>query len=306
MVNRVTGAITGMRLSDYGCMLRAYARDVVDEINACEENATFIPALAQSFSRRPTEVEVAHAERAAGASKYSLYRLVRLNFDLMTGFSVVPLQIFTLFGNNIGPAQSVAATPDSSGKFPTTLAGAQVLVNGTAAPLLMVQAGEIHGVVPFGFSPPVAIVRVLYQNQEAPQLDEPNSLNPGIFAINGQAAILNQDGTINTPSNPAKLGSIVSIYATGTGPLATPLSDGQITPLPPPYFLLKQSPDVRFAGASGFVVFAGSAPGLIAGATQINVRLPATLPAGTNLAAVPVVVVPPGVSSPPAAMSVTQ
>lgn len=98
MVNRVTGAITGMRLSDYGCMLRAYSRDVVNEINACEENATFIPALAQSFSRRPTEVEVAHAERAAGTSKYSLYRLVRLNFDLMTGFSVVPLQIFTLFG----------------------------------------------------------------------------------------------------------------------------------------------------------------------------------------------------------------
>ena len=98
LVNRVTGAITGMRLSDYGCMLRAYSRDVVDEINACEENATFIPALAQSFSRRPTEVEVAHAERAAGTSKYSLYRLVRLNFDLMTGFSVVPLQIFTLIG----------------------------------------------------------------------------------------------------------------------------------------------------------------------------------------------------------------
>ena len=98
LVNRVTGVITGMHLTDYGCMLRAYARDVVNEINACEENATFIPALAQSFSRRPTEVEVAHAERSAGASKYSLYRLVRLNFDLMTGFSVVPLQIFTLFG----------------------------------------------------------------------------------------------------------------------------------------------------------------------------------------------------------------
>jgi len=97
-VNRVTGAITGMRLSDYGCMLRAYSREVIQEINACEENATFIPALAQSFSRRPTEVDVAHAERAAGESKYSLYRLVRLNFDLMTGFSVVPLQIFTLFG----------------------------------------------------------------------------------------------------------------------------------------------------------------------------------------------------------------
>lgn len=97
-VNRVTGLITGMRLSDYGCMLRAYNREVIDEINACEENATFIPALAQSFSRRPTEVEVAHAERGAGESKYSLYRLIRLNFDLMTGFSLVPLQIFALFG----------------------------------------------------------------------------------------------------------------------------------------------------------------------------------------------------------------
>jgi undecaprenyl-phosphate 4-deoxy-4-formamido-L-arabinose transferase len=98
LVNRVTGAITGMRLSDYGCMLRAYRRDVVDEINASQENATFIPALAQSYSRNPAEVPVAHAQRAAGESKYSLYRLVRLNFDLMTGFSVVPLQIFTLLG----------------------------------------------------------------------------------------------------------------------------------------------------------------------------------------------------------------
>jgi len=98
LVNRVTMAITGIRMTDYGCMLRAYSREVVDLINRCEEYSTFIPALAQTFSRRPAEVRVAHAERAAGASKYSLYRLIRLNFDLMTGFSVVPLQLFTLFG----------------------------------------------------------------------------------------------------------------------------------------------------------------------------------------------------------------
>lgn len=98
LVNRVTVAITGIRMSDYGCMLRAYSREVVDLINRCEESSTFIPALAQTFSRRPAEVAVAHAERAGGASKYSLYRLLRLNFDLMTGFSVVPLQLFTLFG----------------------------------------------------------------------------------------------------------------------------------------------------------------------------------------------------------------
>lgn len=98
MVNRVTTAMTGIRMSDYGCMLRAYSREVIDLINRCEESSTFIPALAQTFSRRPAEVPVRHAERRAGQSKYSLYRLFRLNFDLMTGFSVVPLQLFTLLG----------------------------------------------------------------------------------------------------------------------------------------------------------------------------------------------------------------
>lgn len=97
-VNRITVAITGMRLSDYGCMLRAYSREVVEQMTRSEERATFIPALALSFARRPVEVEVAHAARHSGESKYSLYRLIRLNFDLMTGFSVVPLQLFTLFG----------------------------------------------------------------------------------------------------------------------------------------------------------------------------------------------------------------
>jgi undecaprenyl-phosphate 4-deoxy-4-formamido-L-arabinose transferase len=98
MVNRVTAAFTGIRLSDYGCKLRAYSSDVVRLIVRSEEHSTFIPALAQSFARRATEVPVAHAERTVGKSRYSLYRLMRLNFDLMTGFSVVPLQLFTLFG----------------------------------------------------------------------------------------------------------------------------------------------------------------------------------------------------------------
>ena len=98
LVNRVTVAITGIKMSDYGCMLRAYSKEVVELINRSEEHSTFIPALAQSIARRPTEVPVAHAERTAGESKYSFYRLIRLNYDLMTGFSVVPLQLFTLLG----------------------------------------------------------------------------------------------------------------------------------------------------------------------------------------------------------------
>jgi undecaprenyl-phosphate 4-deoxy-4-formamido-L-arabinose transferase len=98
LVNRTTALMTGMRLNDYGCMLRGYHRDVVDVMTASDEISTFIPALAQQYARRPVEITVAHEERKAGESKYSLYRLVRLNFDLMTGFSVVPLQLFTLFG----------------------------------------------------------------------------------------------------------------------------------------------------------------------------------------------------------------
>jgi undecaprenyl-phosphate 4-deoxy-4-formamido-L-arabinose transferase len=79
-------------------MLRAYRRNIVDVIAATRESSTFIPALAMSFASNPTEVEVVHAARHAGASKYRLYDLVRLNFDLMTGFTLVPLQVFTMAG----------------------------------------------------------------------------------------------------------------------------------------------------------------------------------------------------------------
>lgn len=98
LVNATTRTITGIRLSDYGCMLRGYHRDVVDAMTASEEVSTFIPALAQIYARRPVEIPVAHAPREEGESRYSVYRLLRLNFDLMTGFSLVPLQIFSLFG----------------------------------------------------------------------------------------------------------------------------------------------------------------------------------------------------------------
>ncbi|QWV98939.1 glycosyltransferase [Geomonas nitrogeniifigens] len=98
LVNITTRKMTGMKMTDYGCMLRAYHRNVVDNINRCSEASTFIPALAQTFAASPSEIEVAHAERSEGESKYSFYKLIRLNFDLMTGFSVVPLQLFALTG----------------------------------------------------------------------------------------------------------------------------------------------------------------------------------------------------------------
>ncbi len=103
-MNVVRGKITRIHMTDQGCMLRAYSRGIVDAINACREVSTFIPALAYTFARAPAEVEVAHESRAAGESKYSLYSLIRLNFDLVTGFSVVPLQIFSLVGIGVSIA----------------------------------------------------------------------------------------------------------------------------------------------------------------------------------------------------------
>ncbi len=97
-MNRMRERITRIKMTDQGCMLRAYSRDIIDAINSCREVNTFIPALAYTFAQRPAEVAVEHEERAEGESKYSLYSLIRLNFDLMTGFSVVPLQMFSLVG----------------------------------------------------------------------------------------------------------------------------------------------------------------------------------------------------------------
>ena len=101
LMNAMREKTTGIRMTDQGCMLRAYSRAIIDAINACREVNTFIPALAYTFARNPVEIEVAHEERAAGESKYSLYSLVRLNFDLMTGFSIVPLQLFSLLGMTV-------------------------------------------------------------------------------------------------------------------------------------------------------------------------------------------------------------
>lgn len=97
-MNRLRERITRIQMTDQGCMMRAYSRRIVDTINQCNEMNTYIPALAYSFAQNPTEVIIGHEERYAGESKYSLYSLIRLNFDLMTGFSVVPLQFFSMLG----------------------------------------------------------------------------------------------------------------------------------------------------------------------------------------------------------------
>lgn len=93
IVNRMTAVATGVQLTDYGCMLRAYSRPVARMLASSSEVSTFIPVLADLFAGRVTEIPVAHSERLHGESKYSLWKLFRLQFDLMTSFSVLPLRV---------------------------------------------------------------------------------------------------------------------------------------------------------------------------------------------------------------------
>src|SRR5579883_1134829 len=96
--NRITSAIVGVPMHDYGCMLRAYRRHIVDTVVACDEKAAFVPALANSFAKRVAEIPVGHDERRSGDSKYNLFRLVHLSLNLLTGFSMMPIRAVSLAG----------------------------------------------------------------------------------------------------------------------------------------------------------------------------------------------------------------
>jgi len=100
-MNHLRDRITRIRITDQGCMFRAYHRDIINAVLVSHESQTFIPALAYLYAANPTEVHLQHEERAAGESKYSLFSLIRLNFDLITSFSTVPLQVFSLLGMGI-------------------------------------------------------------------------------------------------------------------------------------------------------------------------------------------------------------
>ncbi len=99
--NRLTSMIVGVPMHDYGCMLRAYRRHIVDTVVDCDEKASFVPALANVFAKRVAEIPVAHDARAGGESKYNLFGLAKLSLNLITGFSLIPIQALSLTGVGI-------------------------------------------------------------------------------------------------------------------------------------------------------------------------------------------------------------
>ena len=201
---------------------------------------------------------------------------------------VAPGELVTIRGAGIGPVNGVAGAPGSAGTFPTQLAGVQVSFDGFPAPLLYVQAQQINTVVPWevagdyessyqhGTQVSVKIGSVSTNTFINPLA----AAAPGIFAVNAanQAAVLNQDGTPNSPSNPAAAGSIIAIYGTGGGPTSPMGRTGEVAPLIQAPLTLPVA--VQINGQNADVIYAGAAPGLISGVIQINVRIPDTTPPG--------------------------
>ncbi|MCL2524193.1 MAG: glycosyltransferase [Betaproteobacteria bacterium] len=109
VVNNFVRRATGVQMSDYGCMLRAYRRHIVDTMLRCDERSTFIPMLANSFARHTTEIPVRHEERAAGDSKYSVLKLINLQFDLLTAMTTAPLRLLSFIGGAIAAAGTLFA-----------------------------------------------------------------------------------------------------------------------------------------------------------------------------------------------------
>ncbi len=101
IINKVVQKVTGVKMNDYGCMLRAYRRNIVDAMLQCHEHSTFIPVLANSFARNTVEIQVRHEPRAAGESKYRLWKLINLQFDLLTSMTTFPLRLLSMAGGII-------------------------------------------------------------------------------------------------------------------------------------------------------------------------------------------------------------
>jgi uncharacterized protein (TIGR03437 family) len=199
--------------------------------------------------------------------------------------SIAPGEIVTVYGSGLGPSQLTSA----AGSFATQLAGSQVFFNGTAAPLIYSWGPAVSAVVPYEVSGSSAQVTVMYQGQTSSAMTVPiASSAPGIFVWEllssgkGQALVENQDGSINSAATPAKIGSIVTLYATGEGQTSPGGVDGKIASVPAPKPLLPVT--VNIGGQTVQPQYAGGAPGEVAGVMQINVQVPSGIQAGSAVA----------------------
>ncbi|MEZ5351023.1 MAG: hypothetical protein R2762_00170 [Bryobacteraceae bacterium] len=201
--------------------------------------------------------------------------------------AAVPGMIFTISGANLGPASPLQTRLNQSGNVDSNLGGVRVLFDNIPAPLLYVSVNQINGVVPYGVSGRASVrVSVEYQGvtsgtQELRVVDA----NPGIFLLNqaGQGAILNADNSVNGAGRPADRGQPIVIYATGEGQTSPFGIDGSIPGVNAPLKSPLLPVTVEIGGIPAEVLYAGSAPTFVSGVLQINARIAANTPTGSNV-----------------------
>jgi uncharacterized protein (TIGR03437 family) len=203
------------------------------------------------------------------------------------GGGVSPGEIVAVFGEDIGPEQLVPLTIAEDGAIAKSLAGVRLLFDGVPAPLLYVSKTQIGAVVPYAVaSRDSTEVQVEYGGVKSVPVEvSVVPANPGLFSLDmsgrGQGAILNQDGSVNSEANPARKGSVVSIYATGEGQTDPWGVDGLVAGHRPPKPLLPVS--ITIGGVPAEILYVGGAPTLVAGVLQINVRVPSNAPSGPSI-----------------------
>jgi uncharacterized protein (TIGR03437 family) len=202
---------------------------------------------------------------------------------------IAPGEIVTIFGSGMGPSELVTLRLTDAGTVDTNLGGTEVFFDGYAAPVIYSSATAVSVIVPYEIAgSPTTSMMIQYQGTRSNRMTVPvlGSL-PGIFTIDasgyGQGAILNQDTSVNSSQNGADPGSIVSIFATGAGQTDPPSADGALATTAAPTHLPVK---VQIAGETADVLYAGAAPGEPSGVIQVNARIPADLPRGTNASVV--------------------
>jgi uncharacterized protein (TIGR03437 family) len=220
---------------------------------------------------------------AAIASSQSTSPAIVNAASLLAG-PVAPGEIVSVFGVGIGPVTAVGAALDASGVVETQLAATQVLFGGVAASLYYVQAGQINCQVPYEVAGQSTVdVEILYQGQSSGKVTVAVApAAPGIFTVSagtGVAAATNENGTVNSPVDPAPAGSVITLYATGEGITQPASADGTPSAAPFPQPVLPVT--LTIGGTLAEILFAGEAPGF-SGLLQINARVPASLAASTG------------------------
>ncbi len=187
--------------------------------------------------------------------------------NLTTG-AVAPGEIVTIFGANLGPATPAGLQLDSSGRVANTLAGTSVTFDGTAAPLLYVSASQINLVVPYETAGRTSTqVQVIVQGQPTNTISLPVApTSPGVFAT------VNADGSVNSSATPAPAGGVLVLYATGEGQTTPAGVDGAVATVSFPKPIAPVT--VQIGGQNATVLYAGAAPGFVAGVLQLNVQIP--------------------------------